>query len=161
MPVMTSLKPPALDPNLVEAVVGSQPPHYPPPHDHLLDGRKKRRIGNALGLTDFGVNLVELPPGAVSALRHWHSHEDEFVYVLCGTLTLVTEGGEQILGPGMAAGFPKNVADGHHLKNTGTDTAIFLEVGSRHPEDIAEYSDVDLKTCRQVMFTNKRGEPVT
>jgi uncharacterized cupin superfamily protein len=157
---MFSLKRPALDPSLVEPTQGSQPPHYPPPHDHLLDERRKRRLGDALGLTDFGVNLVELPPGTVSSLRHWHSHEDEFVYVLRGEVTLVTDAGEQILGPGMAAGFPKNVADGHHLKNTGPDTAVFLEVGSRHPEDIAEYSDVDLKTCRQVIFTDKRGEPV-
>jgi len=157
---MSPLKPPALDPDHVETVTGSQPPHYPFPYDTLLDHRRKKRLGDALGLTDFGVNLVELPPGEVSSLRHWHSHEDEFVYVLQGTLTLVTDGGEQILGPGSAAGFPKNVADGHHFKNSGTETAIFLEVGSRNPADIAEYSDVDLKTARPVIFTNKRGEPV-
>jgi len=157
---MTSLKRPALNPSLVEPTLGSQPPHYPPPYRELVSRRRKKKIGDALGLTDFGVNLVELPPGTVSSLRHWHSHEDEFVYVLRGELTLVTDAGEQILGPGSVAGFPKNVADGHHLKNTGADTAVFLEVGSRHPEDIAEYSDVDLKTCRQVIFTDKRGEPV-
>jgi uncharacterized cupin superfamily protein len=127
----------------------------------LLDGRIKRRLGDALGLTAFGVNLVELPPGGVSALRHWHSHEDEFVYVLHGTVTLISNGGEQQLGPGMAAGFPKAVADGHQLRNDGHDTAVFLEIGSRHGDDVVEYADVDLMTQRQVVFTNKKGEPLT
>lgn len=151
---------PALDPDTVEVFTGSLPPHYPFPHDKLLAGRRKRQLGDALGLVDFGVNLVELPPGGVSALRHWHSHEDEFIYVLKGTLTLVTDGGEQALGPGIAAGFPKAVADGHHLKNLGDETAVYLEVGSRNPADLAEYSDVDLKTSRRIIFTNKRNEPV-
>lgn len=151
---MTPLKPPALDPNLVETVVGSQPPHYPPPNDHLLDERRKRRLGDALGLTDFGVNLVELPPGGVSALRHWHSHEDEFVYILTGTATLVTDEGAQPLSPGLAAGFPKGVPNGHQIRNDGTAPPVYLEIGSRNSADIALYPDAGLRTRRDIAFTD-------
>jgi len=147
-------RPPALDPCQIEPVTGSQPPHYPPPHDHLLDGRKKRRLGDALGLNDFGVNLVELPPGGVSALRHWHSHEDEFVYILTGTATLVTDEGAQPLSPGLAAGFPKGVPNGHQIRNDGAAPLIYLEIGSRNPADIALYPDAGLRTRRDIAFTD-------
>jgi uncharacterized cupin superfamily protein len=150
------LRPPALDPQTVPARTGSI---YPEPFRKLVAGREKRALGDALGLGDFGVNLVTLPPGAMSALRHWHSHEDEFVYVLEGAPTLVTEAGEQSLGPGMAAGFPKGAADGHHLINRTGEPVLYLEVGTRHPADEAEYPDVDLSLKRKRVFVRKTGEP--
>ena len=90
---------------------------YPQPHRSVTDGREKAALGNVAGLTQFGVNLTRLPPGAWSAQRHWHTHEDEFVYVLEGELCLVTDAGEERLGPGDAAGFCGGVRDGHHLVN--------------------------------------------
>lgn len=108
-------------------------------------GRSKRALGDALGLENFGVNLVELAPGAVSALRHWHSRQDEFIYVLAGELTLVTEAGDQVIGPGLCAGFPAGQADGHQLLNRGSTVAVYLEVGDRLPGDRAHYPDEDLE----------------
>src|SRR4029434_8316795 len=90
---------------------------YPQPYTSITDGREKAAIGNVAGLTQFGVNLTRLKPGAASALRHWHEQEDEFVYVLEGELTLIEEGGTTVLRPGDAAGFKAGVADGHHLVN--------------------------------------------
>lgn len=136
------MKKPALDPATVEGLSGSI---YPPPYHNAVAGRVKRRLGNALGLDDFGVNLVELAPGAASALRHWHSAEDEFIYVLSGTLILVTEDGEQELPAGSCAGFPKNSGDGHQLVNRSAAPASYLEVGTRNPEaDRVVYPDDDL-----------------
>ncbi|HSV28215.1 MAG TPA: cupin domain-containing protein, partial [Candidatus Omnitrophota bacterium] len=104
------MKRPAIDPAVeAEAQTGTI---YPDPFKAVVAGRTKRRLGPLLGLTDFGVNLTELAPGAASALRHWHHKEDEFVYVLEGEVTLVTDAGEQVLKAGQAAGFPKGVADG-------------------------------------------------
>jgi uncharacterized cupin superfamily protein len=110
------------------------------------------KLGDAAGLTQFGVNLVTLPPGAWSSQRHWHSHEDEFVYVLSGALVLVTDAGEELLGPGDSAGFRAGVQDGHHLQNRSAADATFLVVGSRHPEDGGEYPDLDL-----VFLSGRRG----
>ena len=108
---------PALDPQTVPPRRGSS---YPAPFRAAVEVREKRPLGDALGLSQFGVNLVELPPGCWSAQRHWHTHEDEFVYVLDGELTLVTDGGEQVLRPGMAAGFPAGKPDGQRfMKKTG------------------------------------------
>ena len=106
--------------------------------------REKRALGDPLGLTSFGVNLTRLPPGTASALRHWHSLEDEFVMVLEGEATLVTEAGEKVLGPGMVAGFPKGKADGHHLVNRGSRDVVYLEVGDRRAGDDVPYPDDDL-----------------
>lgn len=148
------MKKPALDPATAEARTGSI---YPPQFQAAVAGRVKRRLGDALGLSDFGVNLVELPPGAASALRHWHSAEDEFVYVLSGVLTLVTDAGEQELPAGTCAGFPKNSGDGHCLINKGDAPATYLEVGSRDAADRVVYADVDMVLDRRPVFARKDG----
>jgi uncharacterized cupin superfamily protein len=153
------LKPPALDPAEVPAREGTS---YPEPFKELGRTRIKRGLGDALGLANFGVNLVTLPPGAGSAQRHWHSHEDEFVYVVAGELTLVTEDGEQLLTAGQVAGFPAGRADGHHLINKGTAPASYLEVGDRNAEDVCSYPDIDLHlapTPDGHVFTDKKDEP--
>ncbi len=118
---------------------------YPPVFAQRLVGRGKRRLGDAFGLTQYGVNLTTLQPGAQSAMRHWHTHEDEFIYVLSGELVLITDQGEQLLSPGMAAGFPAGATDAHHLINRSAQPASFLEIGSRSPLDIANYPDDDLQ----------------
>jgi len=105
------------------------------------------------------VNLVTVPPGAWSALRHWHTRQDEFVYVLDGELALVTDAGEQILRPGMAAGFPAGTPDGHHLVNRSTAPATYLEVGDRVPGDEVHYPDADLFVDAEFVMRHKNGEP--
>ncbi|MCR6631546.1 MAG: cupin domain-containing protein [Magnetospirillum sp.] len=145
---------PALDPAEIPGRTGSV---YPEEFIAVVTGRVKRRLGDALGLSDFGVNLVELPPGAASALRHWHSAEDEFIYVLSGTLTLVTDAGEQGLPAGTCAGFPKNSGDGHCLRNDGEGVAVYLEVGSRQAGDRVVYPDVDLLVEPRKVFTRRDG----
>ena len=107
-------------------------------------GRQWLKLGEAAGLIQFGVNLVTLPPGVWSSQRHWHSHEDEFVWVVSGEVVLVTDAGEQVLRAGDSAGFPAGQRDGHHLKNQSDADAVLLVVGSRDDADHGEYSDVDL-----------------
>lgn len=136
-----SLKLPALDPASVDERRGSG---YPEPFRSRVAERIKRRLGDACGLTKFGVNLVTLPPGVPSALRHWHTLEDEFVYVLEGELVLVSDAGEQRLVAGMCAGFPAGRRDAHHLVNRGDRPARYLEVGNRIEGDNAFYPDDDL-----------------
>lgn len=152
--------PPALDPAALEARTGSS---YPEPWGSACGAREKRTLGDPLGLTGFGVNLVRLPPGAPSSQRHWHSHEDEFVYVLEGELTLITDAGAQVLTAGMAAGFPAGKADGHHMINRSDGWAVYLEVGGRSPDDECSYPDIDLflpsENSGQHRFTRKNGEP--
>ena len=153
------LKSPALDPMTVEARTGSS---YPEQFAGPCLAREKRRLGDALGLTKFGVNLVTLQPGAWSAQRHWHTHEDEFVYVLDGEITLITDAGEQTLTPGMTAGFPAGVEDGHHLVNKTKGPVTYLEIGDRDSDDGAGYPDIDLamrKVDGAFGFFNKKGEP--
>ena len=151
---------PALDPETVTAVSGSG---YPEPYRAAVAGRAKRRIGNALGLTHFGVNLVRLAPGAASAQRHWHVSEDEFVYILEGTVELVTDAGAQTLTAGMAAGFPAGKSDGHQLVNRTKRDVLYLEVGDRRPEsDEIDYPDIDLRLVNRngkLVFTHKDGKP--
>ena len=130
-----------IDPDLVPEKIGCG---YPAPFDEPCQGRARRVLGNLAGLTAFGVNQTRLPPGAWSAQRHWHSHEDEFVYVLEGELVLVTDAGEELLRAGDCAGFPAGERDGHHLQNRSDADAVFLEVGARRQEDHGEYSDIDL-----------------
>jgi uncharacterized cupin superfamily protein len=137
-----ALKPPALDPRTVPARTGTT---YPEPFAAAPAGRQKRALGDALGLTNFGVNLVRVPPGVVSSQRHWHSRQDEFVYIVEGTLVLVTDGGEQTLTPGMVAGFPAGAGDGHHLVNRSAADAVYLEVGDRTEGDEVDYSDIDMQ----------------
>src|SRR6187200_2262968 len=117
---------------------------YPKPFDAPCATRTRKRLGDAGGLRDFGVNLMTLPPGRWSSQRHWHSHEDEFVYVLEGELTLVEDAGETVLRSGDCACFPKGSGNGHHLKNKGEALAVYLEVGSRQPDDLTTCSDIDL-----------------
>jgi uncharacterized cupin superfamily protein len=132
---------PALDPLGVTALVRSG---YPEPYRSRVLPREKRPLGEALGLTRVGINLTTLPAGKESSMRHWHSHEDEFVYVLEGEVVLRTESGEQRLTAGMCAGFPAGSADGHQLINRSERSAVYLEISNRDPEDGAHYSDPDV-----------------
>jgi uncharacterized cupin superfamily protein len=117
---------------------------YPDPFAEAVNGRSKQALGDAGGLTQFGVNLVELQPGAASSQRHWHTHEDEFVTVVSGELTLVTDEGETLMRAGDCAAFPAGRQNGHQLINRGWGNALFLCVGSRISEDQAHYPDIDL-----------------
>src|ERR1700741_4260337 len=135
---------------------------YPSPHRSVTDGREKAALGNVAGLTQFGVNLTRLKPGAASALRHWHEQEDEFVYIVEGELVLIEDGGETLLKPGGAAGFKAGVAKGHHLVNKAGRNAVFLEVGTRSADERGHYPDNDLVMIREAgafRFTNKAGKP--
>ena len=152
---------PAFDPRELSERIGTQ---YPASLAGPCVERRKRVLGDGVGITHFGVNLVELPPGSQSSLRHWHSAEDEFVLILEGVATLVTDEGAQELGPGMAAGFPAGRANGHHLVNNGEKAVRYLEVGDRATgEDRVEYSDVDLRIVRRPggrTVTRRDGSPV-
>ena len=133
---------------------------YPPPFDTLSAERIRQRLGNAGGLADFGINLMRLPPGNWSSQRHWHSHEDEFVYVLEGELTLIEDGGETVLRAGDCAAFPKNSGNGHHLINRSNTVAVYLEAGSRQPDDMTTCSDIDMKSANSDgRFVHKDGTP--
>ena len=146
---MSKLIIPALDPASVEAIPSAAAPE---PFRSLIGGRVKRRLGDALGLTQFGVNLVTIGPGGKSALRHWHTHEEEFVYMIAGEVVLVTNGGEQTLTAGMCAGYPANTGDGHQLINRSDKPVTYLEVGTRIAADNAFYPDDDL------MWLEKDGD---
>ena len=148
---------PKIDLSTVSVRVGTG---YPGDFNEACAGRTRRRIGNAGGIADFGVNLMTLPPGKWSSQRHWHSHEDEFVYVLEGELTLVEDHGEVLLQAGDCATFPKGTGNGHHLQNRSDKEAVYLEVGSRSPEDSTTCSDIDLKSYnRDGAFVHKDGNP--
>ncbi len=137
-------------------------PNYPAPFDRVVVGRERKRLGNAVGLDQFGVNLTTLKPGAASALRHWHDHEDELIYMLEGEVVLIEDGGETVLKPGDAAGFKANSRVGHHLINRTNRDAIYLEIGTRAKVERAEYSDVDLLVVRDdngARYTHKNGDP--
>ena len=135
---------------------------YPAEFADGFAGRSKRALGDAGGLTQFGVNLTTLEPEAKSALRHWHASEDEFIYVVAGEVTLVTEAGEEVLSAGMAAAFAAGDPDGHQLVNRGTAPAMYLEIGTRAADDTVVYPDVDLrleKRAGQRTFLRNTGEP--
>ena len=132
---------------------------YPAPFDAACAGRMRRRLGDAGGLSDFGVNLMTLPPGNWSSQRHWHSHEDEFVYVLEGEVTLVEDDGETLLHAGDCAAFAKASGNGHHLINRSNAVAVFLEIGSRHAPDLTTYSDVDMLASNSDGYVHKDGTP--
>jgi uncharacterized cupin superfamily protein len=145
----------------IAAVPQRQGSGYPPRFAGPCADRVRQRLGDAGGLTDFGVNLMRLPAGNWSSQRHWHSHEDEFVYVLAGELTLVEDAGETLLRAGDCAAFPKNSGDGHHLINRSRETAVYLEVGSRQPADVTVCSDVDMMSANaDGRFTHKDGSPI-
>ena len=135
---------------------------YPAPFKAMADARARQALGDAGGLTQFGVNLTRLPPGAATAQRHWHEAEDELVFVVSGELTLIEEGGETLLRAGEAAAFKAGHADGHHLVNRSAEDAVVLEIGSRASEERGHYPDIDLvyeKRGGKFRFTNKAGEP--
>jgi uncharacterized cupin superfamily protein len=135
---------------------------YPAPYAEMMAGRSSLRLGEAGGLTQFGVNLVTLAPGAMSSLRHWHMAEDEFVLVTEGTCTMVTDAGETEMGPGDCAAFPAGRADGHHFLNRTDRPARFLVIGSKAAREVATYSDVDLQVEIQggrATFSYKDGTP--
>ncbi len=133
---------------------------YPKPFDQVCADRIRKRLGNAGGIKDFGVNLMRLPPGNWSSQRHWHSHEDEFVYVLEGELVLIEDEGETVLRAGDCAAFPKNTGNGHHMINRANTTAVYLEVGSRQPDDLTTCSDIDMKSANaDGRFVHKDGTP--
>jgi uncharacterized cupin superfamily protein len=135
---------------------------YPAPFRAVCEGRHKQRLGNAAGLTQFGVNLARIDPGAQSALRHWHEEEDEFIYIVEGELVLIDEAGETVLRPGDAAGFPRGDGNGHHLVNRTDRPAIYLEVGTRSDREHVHYPDDDLILIRDEKgrrALHKSGEP--
>jgi uncharacterized cupin superfamily protein len=144
-----------IDPKATPASAGSR---YPPPYGAVCAARVRNRLGDAAGLTDFGVNLLRLPPGTWSSQRHWHTAEDEFVYVLEGEVVLVTDAGEETLRPGHCAGFKAGVEDGHHLQNRSQTDVVLLEVGSRRAEDAGDYPDIDMRFSPDG-FTRKDGSP--
>lgn len=125
---------------------------YPEPYRQKAKDRLKQALGDAGGLTQFGVNLVRLPPGEWSSQRHWHTHEDEFVWVLEGEVTLKSDAGETVLRAGECAAFPKNAPDGHCLVNKSGAEAMYLEVGSRVPGDVTEYPDIDMRATDDGYF---------
>ena len=130
-----------IDQNAVPKNVGTR---YPPPFDQPCLGRSWLKLGDAAGLTQFGVNLVRLPPGVWSSQRHFHFHEDEFVWVLEGNVVLVTDEGEEPFGPGDCVGFKGGVRNGHHFQNRSERDAVLLTIGTRDEKDHGEYSDIDM-----------------
>jgi len=155
-----SLNSPAFDPETVPVRTGT---NYPAPFSEgPCKLREKRALGDFAGLTNFGVNLVRLVPGTESALRHWHSRQDELIYILEGELVLVTDEGEQTLTPGMAAGFKAGDANGHHLINRSGQDALYLEVGDRTQGDEVDYPSGDIAgrwIDGKRVFTRRDGTP--
>jgi uncharacterized cupin superfamily protein len=155
------LTPPAKDPATIEPRNSSG---YPEPYRSRVLPREKRALGDALGLTHIGVNLTTLLPGKESSMRHWHTHEDELIFVLEGELTLVTDDGEQLLTAGTYAGFPAGAQLGHQFINKSDRPVRYLEVSNRHPDDSAAYTDpaVDLaykKVDGKHTFSHRDGKP--
>jgi len=148
---------PALHPMSLEPRTGSG---YPEPYRSRVLPREKRALGDAFGLAKIGINHTILPPGRESSMRHWHTHEEEFIYVLSGEVVLRTDAGEQTLTAGMCAGFPLGTEDGHQLVNRGPQPAVYLEVSNRDARDGAFYPDDDLQyhgADAAVKFTRKDG----
>jgi uncharacterized cupin superfamily protein len=140
----------------------SRPSVYPEPFASRMAGRAKHQLGDLFGLTNFGVNLTRLAPNAVSALRHAHTKQDEFVYILQGRPTLHTDEGRTQLSPGMCAGFKAGTGNGHRLINETTEEVVYLEVGDRTPGDEGSYPDDDLKALLvegKWKFVHKDGKP--
>jgi uncharacterized cupin superfamily protein len=150
-----------IDPAALTAVVGT---FYPAPYDEPCRARERTRLGDAAGLTQYGVNLLRLPPGAWSSQRHWHTGQDEFIYILSGEITLVTDAGDETLRAGDCAGFPASEGNGHCLQNRSGDEALVLEVGTRIPGDSAYYPDIDMVAPaggKPAMYTHRDGTPYT
>jgi uncharacterized cupin superfamily protein len=146
-----------------EQIPGRRGTIYPEPYKQGFEGRVKRALTEVLGLTQYGVNLTTLEPGARSALRHWHRVEDECVFIVEGEATLVTDAGERVLRRGQIASFPAGVADGHCLVNNGDRPVTFLEIGTRSKDEDVTYPDVDLAAERRngtLTFSTKAGKPI-
>ncbi len=157
-----TLEKPALDPRTLTAFSRSG---YPEPYRSRVLPREKRGLGDALGLTRIGINQTTLPPGKESSMRHWHTREDEFVYVLEGEVVLRNGAGEQRLTAGMCAGFPAGAADGHQLVNRSDRPAVYLEISNRDAEDTALYTDPDIDLLwspphARGRFTRRDGTPL-
>lgn len=140
----------------LKAILGTD---YPSPFDKPCLSRERRQLGDAAGLTQFGVNLLRLPPGAWSSQRHWQTKSDEFVYVLSGEVVLVTDTGEEVLRPSDAAGFRASDPDGHCLQNRGSADALLIEIGTRCAGDAAYYSDIDMKVLPSGEYVHLDGTP--
>lgn len=157
---MTDERPPAV--RALDVAPRAKPSTYPEPFFSRMAGREKRQLGDLFGLGNFGVNLTRLAPGGESALLHRHTRQDEFVYILEGSPTLVTEDGETELAPGMCAGFPAG-GSAHQLVNRTAADVLYLEVGDRTPGDAASYPrddiQADLGPDGQWLFTHKDGSP--
>jgi len=147
-----------IDPAAAPRIEGSR---YPAPYNEPCRGRRSIRLGDAAGLTQFGVNLLTLDPGVWSSQRHWHEKEDEFIYVLSGEVVLSTDQGAETLRAGDSAGFKAGVRDGHHLRNETKSAATILVVGTRDDADWGEYSDIDMKFLpRGGGYVRKNGDPI-
>jgi uncharacterized cupin superfamily protein len=135
---------------------------YPPPFDEPCRNRERQKLGDAAGLTQFGVNLLRLSPGAWSSQRHWHTGSDEFIYVVAGEVVLVTDDGEEVLGPGDAAGFKAGDTNGHCLRNQSKSDVLVLEIGTRTADDSAHYPGLDMMAPaggKPATFTRRDGTP--
>lgn len=145
----------------LDAPPRTKPSNYPQPFASRMTGREKRALGDLFGLSNFGVNLTRLAPGAMSALRHAHTVQDEFIYLLEGHAVLITDEGETPLSPGMCAGFKSGTGNGHQLVNRSNADVVYLEVGDRSAGDAATYPDDDLKASLspdgKYLFTHKDG----
>ena len=146
-----------------EAPPRVKPTSYPEPFASRMSGRLKRPLGDLFGLANFGVNLTRLAPGAISALRHAHSKQDEFVFILEGEPTLHTDEGRTRLSPGMCAGFKSGTGNGHCLVNETEQDVVYLEIGDRTPDDEGSYPRDDLKASLgsdgKWIYTHKDGRP--
>jgi uncharacterized cupin superfamily protein len=145
----------------IAAAPHRQGSNYPAPFEQACGGRRRWAVGDAAGLDQFGANLMRLPPGQWSSQRHWHSAEDEFVWVVEGEVVLVEDGGETVLRAGDCAGFKAGVANGHHLQNRSDREAVLLEIGSRRPDqDACTYPDIDLVArAGEDFYRRKDGTP--
>jgi uncharacterized cupin superfamily protein len=154
-------KPTAL--SAAEAPPQAKPSSYPEPFASRVKGRAKRPLGDLFGLTSFGVNLTRLAPGAISALRHAHTRQDEFIYILEGSPTLISNAGETGLSAGLCAGFKAGTNDAHHLVNRTAEDVLYLEIGDRTAGDVVIYPDDDLQAVAgpdgRRRFTRKDGTP--
>lgn len=152
-------KPAKLDPKSIAPRTATV---YPPEFAGAVKGREKRALGDFFGLTQYGVNLTTLAPGAWSSHRHWHENEDEFIFVVEGEITLIDDAGEHLLAPGMCAGFKAGVANGHHLANKTKTPVTYLEIGTRAAVERAYYPDVDMffeKDGAKTTVTRRNGSP--
>lgn len=145
-----------------DAPARTKPSNYPEPFASRMVGREKRPLGDLFGLTNFGVNLTRLAPQAISVLRHAHTKQDEFIYILVGHPTLYTDEGRTVLSPGMCAGFKAGTGNGHHLINETSEEVVYLEIGDRTPGDEGHYPDDDLRALLENgkwKFVHKDGKP--